>query len=326
MHKDRAKILRKIERLRSSKALLYVTGDRRGMEAQISKEAIPSFVDHLDLIGDVDRISLILHTAGGDVLAAWSITNLIRQFCKELEVIVPYRAHSAGTLMSLGADKIILTKQATLGPIDPSVQRPLNPQIPGGGAMARVPVSVEELSGYMEFVRNSVGKSADLTPFAVELSRQIHPLVLGAAFRARSQIRMLGQRLLSPRIKDQEMVKKVVDFLCSESGSHDYTINRKEAAQDLGLPIEKPDMNFYKVIRALHDDVADELLFSTPFDPGTMATPQGANYSVKRALVESVKGGSNYFASEGELKRMPHPQHGEVVHDKRNFEGWRHEK
>src|SRR5262245_44130248 len=180
--------------------------------------------------------------------------------------------------------------------------------------------------GGTDFVRNSVGKSADLTPFAVGLSRRIHPLVLGAAFRARSQIRMLGQRLLSPRMKNQELVTKVIDFLCSESGSHDYTINRKEAAQDLGLPIEKPDVRLYSVLRALHDDVADELSLSTPFDYATMATSQGTTYSVKRVLVESVKGGSNYFASEGELKRMQHPQHGEVVQDKRNFEGWRHEK
>ncbi len=51
---------------------------------------------------------------------------MLRMFCDELEVIVPARARSAGTLMCLGADKVVMTKQATLGPIDPSLTGPLN--------------------------------------------------------------------------------------------------------------------------------------------------------------------------------------------------------
>ncbi len=46
-------------------------------------------------------------------MAAWSILNLIRMFCDELEIIVPMKAHSAGTMMAIGADKIVMTKQAT---------------------------------------------------------------------------------------------------------------------------------------------------------------------------------------------------------------------
>ena len=47
--------------------------------------------------------------------------NLIRNFCKYFEIIVPFNCHSAGTIISLGANRIVMTKQATLGPIDPSV-------------------------------------------------------------------------------------------------------------------------------------------------------------------------------------------------------------
>ena len=59
-----------------------------------------------------------MYTRGGNTLAGWSIINLIRQFCDELEIIIPSKAHSTGTLMALGANSIIMTKQATLGPID----------------------------------------------------------------------------------------------------------------------------------------------------------------------------------------------------------------
>jgi hypothetical protein len=36
--------------------------------------------------------------------------------------------------------------------------------------------------------------------------------------------------------KDTKKVKQIIDFLCADSGSHDYTMNRREAAE-LGLCI-----------------------------------------------------------------------------------------
>ena len=47
-----------IENDRNSKLLVYVTGDRSGMETQISTEVLEYFSDHLDKIGKVERISL----------------------------------------------------------------------------------------------------------------------------------------------------------------------------------------------------------------------------------------------------------------------------
>lgn len=143
MYTDRKALISDLEKARSSKVLLYVTGDRPGWEAQISSEAFDPFVDHLDTIGVVDKISLVLYTRGGDTLAGWSLVNLVRQFCNELEVIIPHKCHSTGTLIALGANKIVMTKQATLGPIDPSVNTPLNPHVEGAPLDARVSVSVQ---------------------------------------------------------------------------------------------------------------------------------------------------------------------------------------
>ena len=52
---------------------------------------------------------------------------MIRLFCDEFEVIVPSKAHSTATLICLGADRVVMTKQATLGPIDPGINDPPNP-------------------------------------------------------------------------------------------------------------------------------------------------------------------------------------------------------
>jgi len=61
---------KKIEQLRGSKLLVYITGDRPGLETQISPEALEYFVDHLDLLGKEKKISLFLYTRGGSTLAA----------------------------------------------------------------------------------------------------------------------------------------------------------------------------------------------------------------------------------------------------------------
>lgn len=42
-------------------------------------------------------------------------------YCDELQVIIPHKAHSAGTIISLVANEIIMIKQATLSPIDSSI-------------------------------------------------------------------------------------------------------------------------------------------------------------------------------------------------------------
>ncbi len=109
---------------------------------------IDLFVDLLDKLGPVPKISLILHTNGGSTLAAWRLVNLVRTFCDELEVLIPLKPLSAGTLISIGADVVVMTKQAALGPIDPSVNNPLNPQVNLGNQLVRVPVSVESVRGY----------------------------------------------------------------------------------------------------------------------------------------------------------------------------------
>lgn len=213
-YQERKAILAKIEAERDSKALLYVTGDRPGMETQISPEIIDLFVDHLDALWPAKRISLVLHTNGGNTAAAWRLVNLLRTFCDELEVIVPAKAMSAGTLICLGADKIIMTKQATLGPIDPSLNGPLNPTI-NGMPNQRVPVSVEAIQGYIDVVRDklAITEAQPLAAIWANLSSQIHPLVLGQIFRSRQQIRDLAEKLLKHQSTPAKDVKRIVSFL-----------------------------------------------------------------------------------------------------------------
>ena len=88
MYQDRIPFYRDLERLRASKILVYVTGDRPKMETQIHSEVVHFFADHLDTFNSVDKISLFIYSRGGDTLAGWSIVNMIRQFCERFEVLI----------------------------------------------------------------------------------------------------------------------------------------------------------------------------------------------------------------------------------------------
>ena len=325
----RQEIYQKIEADRKSRVIAYVTGDRQGMQAQISNDAVDLMGDQLDAVFPAKRISLVLHTLGGNTMAAWNLVNLIRMFCDELEIIVPARARSAGTLMCLGANAVMMTKQATLGPIDPSLNGPLNPQIAGAGPDARAPVSVEAVRGYIEMAKQDFGvrASKDMTQVLCDLSQKVHPLVLGSIFRSRSQIQSLAKELLKSQVKDAAKTKKIIDFLCSESGSHDYTINRREARQ-LGLNVVIPSQELYELLKEWMASVRAELQLSVPFDAhALLGAQQSVSYSSVRCLLESTAGSGQMYVSEGELKRtqIVHPQLGpqEAVNDTRTFEGWR---
>jgi ClpP class serine protease len=206
MYAERKALLSNIEEHFKAKALLYVTSDRQNLETQISGDVFDHFVNHLDRIGVVDRIVLIIYSRGGDTLAAWSLINLIRQYCDYLVVLAPSRAHSAATLISLGANEIVMTKQATLGPIDPSVNGPLNPQIPGR-PNERAPVSVEAINGFLELAHEqNINDSNEMMQMLLQLSQQVHPLVLGNVYRTRSQIQMLAKKLIINQVQDEEHI------------------------------------------------------------------------------------------------------------------------
>jgi ATP-dependent protease ClpP protease subunit len=99
---DRRQVYRLIEKKRKTRVIGYFTGDRPNLETVIAGDVVNIFVDLLEEIGICQKISLFLYTNGGQTMAAWRLVNLLRSYCDDLEVIIPFKALSAGTLISLG--------------------------------------------------------------------------------------------------------------------------------------------------------------------------------------------------------------------------------
>ena len=321
MYRDRIKIYKELEKQFSSKVLAYVTSDRQNMETQIGQDVIDYFINQLDRIGVTDKISLILYTRGGNTSAAWNIVNLLRMYCDNLQVIIPHKSHSAGTLISLGDNEIVITKQATLGPIDPSINTALNPSVPNG--LGTFPVSVEAVKGYLEFAKNEMAIKDDkaLSEIFIKLTDFVHPLVLGQVYRSRAQIQMLAEKLIVNQVKDADKIKKIISFLCSDSGSHDYTISRREAEKDLGLNIIKPNEEQYNLINKLYINISEELELNNPFNPQNI----NGEFVARRGILESIDGGADYFISQGVIEPVKTSDGRITIQSRMTFEGWKHD-
>ncbi|MBA7714042.1 hypothetical protein ES703_123056 [subsurface metagenome] len=100
-----------------------ITGDRDKFSTKIGDDVIPILFRHLELICNSENIDLLLYTRSGDIVVPIRIVKLIRGYCKKFGVLVLYRAHSAGTLIALGADEIMMTKLGELTPVDPTAEK-----------------------------------------------------------------------------------------------------------------------------------------------------------------------------------------------------------
>jgi ATP-dependent protease ClpP protease subunit len=101
----RSAILHEIGAELQAGVLAYVTGDRENLETEVSADVLRRVPRHLEAIGKQERLALVLYTLGADVNTAWPFVDFLRSYCDELFVLVPFWAHSAGTLIALGAER-----------------------------------------------------------------------------------------------------------------------------------------------------------------------------------------------------------------------------
>lgn len=70
-------------------------------------------------------VDLLVHSPGGSAEATASMVRYLREkFNGEVRVFVPLAAMSAGTMLALSADRIVMGKHSQLGPIDPQIFAP----------------------------------------------------------------------------------------------------------------------------------------------------------------------------------------------------------
>ena len=304
---ERLNIIREIEQERESRVLTFITGDRKGLETRIATDSFPFCLEHLMKMGHQKQIDLYLYSTGGITMAGFALVNLIREFCNIFNVIVPFKALSCATLIALGADNIYMTKIGQLSPIDPSVNHSLGPHTSIPGQQAKlVPVNVEDVSSYFDLAKNELGLKDEesLVKVFEGLSRNIHPLTLGAINRSREQIRFLAKTLLSYHMKDQTKIDKIVETLVGGRFSHDYLIGHKEAKEVLGLEIRDMSETLTRRVMELYQEYDKLLQLSVPYNPEIiLGANEVATGNLNGAIIESDDS-THVFRTVKEVKRV----------------------
>lgn len=94
--------------------------NKQGPNLDVNDADMEGFMNAVKDLDCKKGLDLILHTPGGDPTAAEAIVNYLKdKFNKDIRVIVPQIAMSAGTMIACSAKEIIMGKQSSLGPIDP---------------------------------------------------------------------------------------------------------------------------------------------------------------------------------------------------------------
>ena len=271
----RLALIAELEKARESLVLCYVTSTRPNLEAPMAMDVIPIIYRNLHAAfrtASPGRIDLLLHTNGGEAVVPWRLLALLRSFASEINVLVPHRALSSGTLTALGADHVVMHPMGTLGPIDPTVHGWFNPPHPFIAGQT-VGINTEDVSSFFDFLREDVGvEGAEQTRAALlALLEKVHPLALGGVRRSTLQSRMLGQRLLSQGdATPAASVEAIVDRLASDLHSHGHPISSREARDDLGLAhVEDAPHLVADLIWEIYEAYRRELALEEAFDPVT---------------------------------------------------------
>lgn len=284
---ERKKLFSEIISHRNRDFITLVTSTKKPEQhfaAQIADDVIPVFYELFKSKENKNEVDLFLYSSGGMVDAPWPIVNLIREFYKDVNVIIPYRAHSAATLISLGADQIHMGPMASLSPIDPQLH------IKNTEGKDSVNTGIEDIYGYYLLIQDTLKLDSNGTTEALKiLANKISPEILGQASRIRNEIRIIATNLLRLHMKDDKVIESIVKSLVEKLHSHQYMINRKEAKQ-LGLPVIELDAKeeelSYLVLRSYIDECKmDEPGVSVNYDPGETSKTIDMN----RAFIETAE-------------------------------------
>ena len=122
MVRERKSQLSKISQLRDGNDILCYASDfqKGGALSSIAYSDILAIKDQLSNLSG-KALDVILETPGGSGEITEDIVKLFRNKYKEVSFIVPGSAKSAGTIMTMSGDEILMEPASSLGPIDAQI-------------------------------------------------------------------------------------------------------------------------------------------------------------------------------------------------------------
>ena len=86
---SRKDAIARLESVRGSRVLTYVTGDRSPTGANIGDDAVRPIFDVLREIGHVEQLDLFIYSRGGALEVPWRIASALRQYADTWNILIP---------------------------------------------------------------------------------------------------------------------------------------------------------------------------------------------------------------------------------------------
>lgn len=119
----REKYLKMLSDKTGRNVIAYYSGwlkQGRNQNIDINDSDITGFMNAIHGLDCSKGVDIILHTPGGNPTATEGIVKYLHnKFGKDIRVIVPQMAMSAGTMLACASKKILMGSHSCLGPIDP---------------------------------------------------------------------------------------------------------------------------------------------------------------------------------------------------------------
>ena len=202
------------------------------MSDTLFQHSVTLFEEALYDADPAQDLHVMLSTPGGDGETAIRLIRQAQSRCRELTVIVPDQAKSAGTLFVLGAHHIYMGPTSDLGPIDPQFLLADGSLTAGKAIIAAV-----------EDAEQRIQKSPETYPLHASLLSGVTALMVQ---QARDALARTGDQLKEALACVSDRDEVTVDNLAAalhapligETQSHGTTISARDAAK-FGLPVDE---------------------------------------------------------------------------------------
>ena len=250
LEKELLELIGKYNRYRNSYLIVYA-----GAIGKLIPDVTISMDDYYliyDMLNNVSspKLDFYIETPGGSGEAAEEIVTFLRSKFSNVEFVVSGEAKSAGTLMVLSGDEILMTKSGSLGPIDAQIK------------VGRSIVSAYDYIEWIDQKRKEAEKNEKLNPFDATMIAQISPGELSGVMHSLKFAEDLVVGWL-PKYKfknwnvtetrkiqvTQEMkekrAKEIAEILTNHSKwrSHGRSIKIEDLANEVHLIVKKIDDN-----------------------------------------------------------------------------------
>lgn len=209
----------------------------------------------------LDALDVLVHTRGGDPTAAYRLAQVIRNFANRVDFLVPEYAYSAGTIVCLGGESILMGDYAVLSPIDITVYPPSGDpdEEPSGEDGDDEGIELVALDHFIKaavrariemeraFEREGLqdAESSVESEMLTAMVEELDAIEIGHLYRQRDLTHVYAKELLASYMfagapESDATIEKILSRLIFDAPSHDFAMDY-HICHDAGLKVEEMD-------------------------------------------------------------------------------------